>query len=408
MLVYTLDPLTLEKTDVIEDYQSCIWTERFIEPGDVRIVMGATHDNAVKLRPGAMLLHEESNEPMLIDSRDIKGNQITATGKTIEAFFNERTVGPLGRAGLAANIIRYVVYNMQNRQAGRYAIPNLRPQDFEADADAMGYKEHILAFEGGHDAVLRLAKQYSKGIAVIRQPNPDTGALELVFVVRDVNDRTQPGDYVRFSPQDETFVNVDELYSLQDWVDVILVHAPKSFVENKDGSAGIAWGWAPMSYPEWTSHGGPYNFNLTPSDNPFDWRIKEIATDDITLDTVKTRLEDVYGPELGYSTTWSDLTDIEQGYIIREEMKAKAKAEWHSRQASQKVVFDGEVPGEILKYGRDYRLGDLVVVEGNFTGGKQPKMVSEYIRSADASGKRSYPTLAAPLDPFPPDTFLGP
>src|SRR4051794_35404597 len=133
MLIYILDPLNLTKIGVIEEYQSCLWVERFIDPGEVKIVMGATHDNAVKLRPGTVVLHEDSDEPMLLETREIKDGQITAAGKTIEAFFNERYVGPLGRGGLPSNIIRYVVYNMQNRQSGKYAIPNLRPQNFIPD-----------------------------------------------------------------------------------------------------------------------------------------------------------------------------------------------------------------------------------------------------------------------------------
>jgi hypothetical protein len=49
-----------------------------------------------------------------------------------------------------------------------------------------------------------------------------------------------------------------------------------------------------------------------------------------------------------------------------------------------------------------------VVAEGVFTGGKQTMMVSEYIRSSDGSGARSYPTLAQPLDTYDPSPTGGP
>src|SRR5438477_9185930 len=98
MLVYTLDPITLEKNGgVIEEYETLLWNERFFEAGECRIVVGATHDNAVLLRPGTMVLHQDSDEPMLIETRDIKDGQLTAAGNTIEHFFNERFIGPLGR-----------------------------------------------------------------------------------------------------------------------------------------------------------------------------------------------------------------------------------------------------------------------------------------------------------------------
>jgi hypothetical protein len=403
MLVYILDPLTLEKVDLIEEYESLLWTERFIDSGETKIVTGATHDNAVKLRPGAMLLHQDSNEPMLIETRDIKDGTITAAGKTIEAFFNERYIGPFGRTASAANIIRYAVANMQTRQSGRYAIPNLRAQAYVDDSGVLPNDEHMLAIQKGHDTVLALANKYSLGIAVIRQKNPATGNLELVFVVRDTNDRTQPDNYVRFSPKDDTFSGIDEMYSLADWVDVVLVHPPKHFYDE-----GTAFGWAPMSYPDHSAQGGPNNFALTLADNPFAWRIVEITSDDIDQAFIDKRITDYYWAFLSYPAHWADMSGTQKEEILRNEMLIKAKDEWHNRQSRQKVAFDGEVPGEILKFGRDYSLGDLVVAEGVFTGGKQTMMVSEYIRSSDGSGARSYPTLAQPLDTYDPSPTGGP
>lgn len=404
MLIYTLDPLSLEQTGVLEVFESVIWAERFIDPGDTTIVMGATHENAVALRPGTMLLHEESDEPMLIETRDIKDGVITATGKTIEAFFNERYVGPLGRGGFASNIIRYVADNMQTRQGGKYAFPNLRIQDYVADTDVQGHEEHILEIKPGHDALLELANKYSLGIAVKRQHNPTTNDLELVFVVRYINDRTQPDDYISFSPDDDTFAAVDELYSLSGWKDVILVHAPKTFAKE---ATDIAYGWWPMSYPDKTEQGGPNNFALTGADNPFEWRIQEITSDDIDQPFIDKRINDYWWYDQGYPDNWSLYTDAQKETVLRAEMKAKAKDEWHNRQTQRKVVFDGQVPGEILKYGRDYKLGDIVMVEGTYTGGKQKALVTEHIRSSDNNGTKSYPTLAPPLDVYEPDPSAG-
>lgn len=404
MLVYILDPITIEKIDVIEEYATCLWVERFIEAGEVRMTVEATHENAVRLRPGTMLLHEDSDEPMLIETREVKDGKITAVGKTIEGFFNARWVGPLGRAGLPSNIIRYVVTNMQDRQNGRYAFPNLSIQSFVDDSGVIGrHVERILGFEKGHDAILRLAKKYSLGVAVKR--NLDEGGL--LFVVRNSSDRSQPGydNYVKFSPKNDNFAAIGELYSLQDWVDVILVHAPKTFAKNADDPA---FDWPPMSYPDKDAQGGPNDFRLNYGDNPFNWRIVEITCDDIDQEYIDKRVEEYWYPVQGFPISWFAMTFAQWQEILREEMRARAKDEWHKRQVTQKVVFDGQVPGEILKYGRDYRLGDLVEVEGNFTGGIQQAMVTEYIRSSDGSGARSYPTLAPPLDAYDTDDPSGP
>src|SRR5207253_5847732 len=117
---------------------------------------------------------------------------------------------------------------------------------------AEGHEEHIFGFEKGHDAVLRLANKYSLGIAVIRSPKAVGTGLELVFVVRQTKDLTIPNNpsgypYVKFSPKNDTFAGIDEMYSLVDWVDVVLVHAPKKFATDPSDILYGAW---PMSYPD--------------------------------------------------------------------------------------------------------------------------------------------------------------
>lgn len=400
MMIYILDSLTLEKVDLIEDYEVCVWTERFIEAGDVQLELGATHQNAVRTRPNTMLLHSESDEPMYIETREIKDGKITAKGKTVEAFFNDRWIGPWEQpAGHPANSIRSVISNMQTRLGGRFAIPNLRVQEYGPDPAVPNMFTHVDAVHGierAYDTALRMAQQYSLGIAVKRQRNPDTHELELVFVVRETNDRTTKDDYVRFSPGEETFASIDEMYSLQGWVDVIVVHPPRPFTH----TGGLAADWPPISYPPKADRGGPYSFGLTPLDNPFDWRIEEITADDIDENYLDDRLKKFYSIKYGTPEHWKDLSGDWKIAILGAEMTSRAQEEWRKRQVTQKVAFDGEVPGEILKYGSDYHLGDLVVVEGNFTGGKQVAMVSEHIRANDTSGRRSYPTLAKPLEPY--------
>lgn len=53
-------------------------------------------------------------------------------------------------------------------------------------------------------------------------------------------------------------------------------------------------------------------------------------------------------------------------------------------------------PNINLKYGRDYHLGDRVMVQGRY-GAKDKKYVTEFIRSQDVNGVRNYPTLSTTL-----------
>jgi hypothetical protein len=55
---------------------------------------------------------------------------------------------------------------------------------------------------------------------------------------------------------------------------------------------------------------------------------------------------------------------------------------------------DGEiVPDSQFQYGVDYNLGDVIEVEGN-TGVIQTARITEYIRSQDQAGEKSYPTVS--------------
>src|ERR1044072_830317 len=77
---------------VIDEYISAIWTERFIEAGDAEIVMPAQHEHLKLLAPGMLLGCQGSREIVLLETRSIEEGLVTAKGKTIEGFFNERYI----------------------------------------------------------------------------------------------------------------------------------------------------------------------------------------------------------------------------------------------------------------------------------------------------------------------------
>jgi len=74
--------------------------------------------------------------------------------------------------------------------------------------------------------------------------------------------------------------------------------------------------------------------------------------------------------------------------ILRNEM-SKALAEAH-----ETAIFDGSLNQDLnpYKYGVDYNLGDIVKVQGDY-GLYTDARVTEFIRSEDASGFKTYPTL---------------
>jgi hypothetical protein len=83
----------------------------------------------------------------------------------------------------------------------------------------------------------------------------------------------------------------------------------------------------------------------------------------------------------------SDVSDVN---ILKNEM-SRALAF-----ASETAMYDGSVNQDLSPYifGRDYFLGDIVQVRADY-GLVSNARVTEYIRSEDKSGSKSYPTLSA-------------
>ncbi len=69
-------------------------------------------------------------------------------------------------------------------------------------------------------------------------------------------------------------------------------------------------------------------------------------------------------------------------------------AEQSLTEASETSMFDGSINADLsaYKYGVDYFLGDTVKLVGDY-GLTKSAVVTEYIRSEDATGSKSYPTL---------------
>jgi len=208
MELYTLHPETYEREIVIDEYESLVWTERFIEPGDMKLVLPATREMARLARPGTLLNLSTSREPMLVDTRSIEDGMINVAGKTIEAFFNERYIDAMDLTQRPWWMIEYLFWIMQTRgqNPGVRYFPNIVSS---APTSSAGTSvSESIEFGPTHDAMLALARKYFVGMAVYWRPK-DSGGKELVFTVRRLRDRTRGTAHpVIFSPDLDNFANV--------------------------------------------------------------------------------------------------------------------------------------------------------------------------------------------------------
>lgn len=94
MEYYTLDE-NLQRDQVIQGFESFIWTERYFTPGEFQIITKSTFDNRGLLSVGTWITRQGSNYVGIIDTvadaEDQDGIRlITVTGKFLEQLFEDR------------------------------------------------------------------------------------------------------------------------------------------------------------------------------------------------------------------------------------------------------------------------------------------------------------------------------
>jgi hypothetical protein len=355
------------RTDVIDEYISAIWTERFIEAGDATIVMPAVHKHLKLLAPGMLLGCQGSREIVLLDNRSIEGGLVTATGKTIENFFDERTIQAITMSAKAGDILKGVVNLMQDRVYWTISprIRGLRVEDPDPGEPGPVLDEDVPAGPT-YATLLTLAKKYNIGIYVEWTKIEDADH-ELVFRIRHGRDLTGDADgAVRFSPKLDNFANIKQLLSVAGSKNHALLISP-SWVHPDSPNNHDVDGWGVSNYH--------------PDGTVFQERVVEIDMNDISEDDEMFEgLNEVEKMNKLYR-----LMDARQFGVLQEKKKIK--------------MVDGEVTPETqFVYKRDYNLGDKIDVEGDF-GEPIEGVVTEYIRSSDETGLRSYPTVSTDADP---------
>lgn len=359
MELYVLDDQR-RRVEVIDRFESLIWTDRVAEMGDFEIVLPYESKFREMLKEDGLVAVNESDHVMVITtieaSNDAEGKHtVTITGRSLESILEDRiargsladlTTAPRwGLAQTPANLVRHIftqicIYGVLDPND---IIPNVSLASFYKPSTIPESTQSIkveLEPTSLYTAIKELCFQYNLGFGLVR--NPLTSMLH--FIVYAGNNRTSSQTAVLptvFSPTLDNLVNTKSLSSSAEYKNVAYVIAPEgAVVVYADNAARTAKGFAKKSLIVNVSsiRGNP-------------------TEDSLSLVEVLTRR----GQE-----------------ALAEHRRVK--------------VFDGEVPKTGHKYRIDYDLGDLVEMQE--PGGlKNVMRVTEQIFVSDAEGDRSYPTL---------------
>lgn len=358
MEVYTLDPL-LRRDQVIDRFESLIWTERYQAYGDFEMVIRSTKESRGLLKEGTRLAMNESYRVMTVetieDEVDHDGKaMLKVTGTSLESMLIDRvamgstddltTTPKWALTGAPAAVARQIFHDicvtgiLSTNDIIPFVIEGtIMPDDtLEEPVDPISIELDPTTV---YDAIRDICDVWNLGFRMLR----NFDASELYFDIYAGNDRTTAQttlDPVIFSPNLDNLQNTKELLTIADTKNVVYVYSPAGFLEYV----------AP---------------DVDPEVEGLDRRVLVVKADDITSGTTE---------EITAALTQR----------AREEIAKHRKFQ----------AFDGEIDrNSQYKYGVDYILGDLVEMQ-NVDGVVNIMRVTEQIFVSDGEGERAYPTLA--------------
>jgi hypothetical protein len=373
-----MEPYTLTreylKNDVIDGFKSIIWTERYYGDSEVEIVVPATTDMVEKLSMGTFLGLEESNELMILETVNIKDGNLKLTGISALSWLNNRFVRTSAshkdrywylEGATPGWILWAMVYYMcidgdyldgtiptGIPNPSQLVIPGLGLSDYDTSGSSLKVG---IPYGPLYDAMLEIATTYEIGMQIILDINAATPLLFRNYKGLDRTSTQTENPVVRFSPEMDSFTDVEEIQSISALKTQVYAFAPGLDPEEGHSDLRTTPGISTLAGSQYTG---------------FDLRAKQIFAEDITTD------------QIGDSAA-----------VLLDILNNRARTELATNSFVKTV--DGEiVPDNQFQYGSHYNLGDIIEVEGN-AGTVQKSRITEYIRSQDSGGEKAYPTVEA-------------
>jgi len=442
MELYTLDGL-LRRTELVEGFESYIWTERYSDLGELQIVAPSSQQFRNLLPSGTFLGLSESRRVMQIETvEDVESEDGTKklkfTATEITNIFKDR-IAMTGIAGTEVNTWRKTatprgiiealfdyVCRFGTSDAGDelpllvsgslYAAGNL-PED--TDTYTVERPTGPL-----FDAIKEIADVWDLGFRMYKGDDDGT----LYFDVYKGNDRTTNQstlNAVIFSEELDSLQSVSELTSVaksknvafvkNDYYTVVVYGAGASATTSGFAKRTLNVDASDIRYFERT--------NTIPSDSEIAINkaigLKEALTaqkdalqkllDKVRFDAGEAAVITAFTTDMVTATL---LTSGEKTLIDAEVTASTAlEATEYTNMVNALVqrgeeelakhrsisAFDGEITQlSPYKYNRDYQMGDLVEMR-NGSGLTNQMLVTEQIFVSDEAGERAYPTLTIKL-----------
>ncbi|QBZ73585.1 minor tail protein [Streptomyces phage RosaAsantewaa] len=356
MEIYTLDPL-LRRMEVIDRFESLIWTERWQAFGDFQLDIFSTLAARSTFKVGTRLAMNESNYVMTVESvedeEDAEGRRkLTIKGRSLESQLLDRVA--YSAATDTTTTPKWIITNPPATVA-RQIFHDICVTGILDPNDVIPFIVEGTFLEPGtivepidpitvemdpttvYDAIKKICDVWNLGFRMLR--NYDTS--QVYFDIYAGSDRTS-GQTVHapviFTPELDNLQNTKELTSIDKAKNVAYVYSPAGFQK-------------------------VYAVGVDPLTEGFERKVLVVNATDITADN----------PDVASALTQRGNEEL---------------SKYRTYQA-----FDGEISQfSEYKYGTHYQLGDIVEMR-NLSGVTNNMRVTEQIFVSDRNGERIYPTL---------------
>lgn len=359
-------PTNLVNAEYISGYNSAMWVERYREPGEFELIAPLSSGLKEFLPLGTIISHIDTLEAAIVETHHIKENVnsdpiITISGRTFDSFLENRIVGTNQAWGDAAvpfteySLSAANTWNQAVTLINQHILSTLLIDDNESLNDNIlaatvtpgtGVSETRIIKRGSvHARLMELLAVDNLGIRFIRR-NPFGvfgDDVKSYFLIHHGNDKR---DTVNFSWTDGELKGAEYLWSLKKSKNIALVQG--RYVEE------IVYSSA----------------------NHYDRRIMFVDANDID----------------GYMTTVPTISTTPTIGQIRAKMYIRGQ-EALANQNEVNIASTDISDVSQYQYRKDYDIGDIVSVDGNY-GGQEQRRVIEYVEIEDEHGESGHPTLA--------------
>lgn len=341
----------LESIDILDFFESIIWTDRYSQYGDFEIYTPYSNKLLNTCKLDRYLICDESKHAMIIESveknTDVEnGNHLIITGRSLESILYRRIVWAqtVITGNLQDGIKKILLENVISPSIAERAIPNFIFKE-STDEAITSLTLTSAQYHGDwvYDVVANLCSYFDIGFKITINDNNQFEFELFAGVDRSYNQNINP--YIEFSPDFDNILNSNYVESKQNLRNTTLIAGEivdnlQTIIVVGDGSTGL--------------------------------ERRELYTDA------------------------SDILSTVDGVVLSDtEYIAQLQQRGLENLVQYKItkVFDGQVETTTMfSDGADSYLGDIVQIVDEYGSGSRSR-IGEIIHSQNKEGYKTYPTF---------------